>query len=80
VFAVLARSWLGPLRSPYRSWAAGCPGSSKPRSFGPKGSASVVYGLIVLDSDAAGRDVMFHLIALVVVLSILAQRVSRRRT
>ncbi|MDQ3734038.1 MAG: cation:proton antiporter [Actinomycetota bacterium] len=40
--------------------------------FGPKGFASVVYGLIVLDSSAAGRDEIFHLIALVVVLSILA--------
>jgi len=42
--------------------------------------ASVAVGLIVLHSDAAGRDVMFHLIPFVVVLSILAQRVSRRRT
>jgi len=40
--------------------------------FGPKGFASVVYGLIVLDSGAPGADQMFHLIALVVVLSILA--------
>lgn len=40
--------------------------------FGPKGFASVVYGLIVLDSGAASADVMFHLIAVVVVLSILA--------
>lgn len=40
--------------------------------FGPKGFASVVYGLIVLDSGAATADEMFHLIALVVVLSILA--------
>ncbi len=40
--------------------------------FGPKGFASVVYGLIVLESGAARADEMFHLIALVVVLSILA--------
>ncbi|CAN5585367.1 cation:proton antiporter [soil metagenome] len=40
--------------------------------FGPKGFASVVYGLIVLDSGAAQADVLFHLVALVVVLSILA--------
>jgi len=40
--------------------------------FGPKGFASVVYGLIVLDSDAARANEMFHLVALAVVLSILA--------
>jgi sodium/hydrogen antiporter len=40
--------------------------------FGPKGFASVVYGLIVLDSGAQRADEMFHLIALVIVLSILA--------
>ena len=40
--------------------------------FGPKGFASVVYGLIVLDSGAGRADEMFHLVALVVTLSILA--------
>ena len=40
--------------------------------FGPKGFASVVYGLIVLDSGAQRADEMFHLVALAVVLSILA--------
>jgi NhaP-type Na+/H+ or K+/H+ antiporter len=40
--------------------------------FGPKGFASVVYGLIVLESGIAGADQLFHLIALVIVLSILA--------
>jgi NhaP-type Na+/H+ or K+/H+ antiporter len=40
--------------------------------FGPKGFASVVYGLIVLDSGAQQADELFHLVALVVVLSILA--------
>ncbi len=40
--------------------------------FGPKGFASVVYGLIVLDSDALRADEMFHLVAIAVVLSILA--------
>ena len=40
--------------------------------FGPKGFASVVYGLIVLESGAARAEEMFHLVALVVVLSILA--------
>jgi NhaP-type Na+/H+ or K+/H+ antiporter len=40
--------------------------------FGPKGFASVVYGLIVLESGAPDADLLFHLVALVVVLSILA--------
>lgn len=40
--------------------------------FGPKGFASVVYGLIVLSSQVPLADEMFHLIALVIVLSILA--------
>ncbi len=62
--AAIAVSFLGS-RLPWQQQAAVA-------WFGPKGFASVVYGLIVLDSDAAGRDEMFHLIALVVVLSILA--------
>ncbi len=40
--------------------------------FGPKGFASVVYGLIVLESGIALSDKVFHLIALVIVASILA--------
>ena len=40
--------------------------------FGPKGFASVVYGLIVLESGIALADEVFHLVALVIVLSILA--------
>ncbi len=40
--------------------------------FGPKGFASVVYGLLVLDSGALRSDEMFHLIALVIFASILA--------
>ncbi len=40
--------------------------------FGPKGFASVVYGLIVLESGIALSDEVFHLVALVIVASILA--------
>lgn len=40
--------------------------------FGPKGFASVVYGLLVLQSGVEGSDELFHLVALVIVLSILA--------
>jgi NhaP-type Na+/H+ or K+/H+ antiporter len=40
--------------------------------FGPKGFASVVFGLLVLRSGLARSDELFHLIALVVVGSIIA--------
>lgn len=40
--------------------------------FGPKGFASVVYGLLVLDAGLGRSDEMFHLIALTVALSIVA--------
>ena len=40
--------------------------------FGPKGFASIVYGLLVLDAGLVRSDELFHLIALVVTLSILA--------
>ncbi len=47
-----------------REWAAAA-------WFGPKGFASVVYGLLVLESGVALSDEMFHLVAAVVVASIL---------
>ena len=40
--------------------------------FGPKGFASVVYGLLVLESGIAAADEIFHLVALTIVISILA--------
>jgi sodium/hydrogen antiporter len=40
--------------------------------FGPKGFASVVYGLLILTAGVPGGEEMFQLIALVVVASILA--------
>ena len=40
--------------------------------FGPKGFASVVYGLLVLEQGGRLADEMFHLIAIVIVLSILS--------
>jgi sodium/hydrogen antiporter len=38
--------------------------------FGPKGFASVVYGLLVLDSGITVRNQIFHLVALTIVVSI----------
>jgi NhaP-type Na+/H+ or K+/H+ antiporter len=40
--------------------------------FGPKGFASVVYGLIVLASGIAAADEIFHLVALTIIVSIVA--------
>jgi NhaP-type Na+/H+ or K+/H+ antiporter len=40
--------------------------------FGPKGFASVVYGLLVLESGIPTADKIFHLVAVTIVLSILA--------
>jgi len=40
--------------------------------FGPKGFASVVYGLLVLQSGIPAADGLFHLVALTITLSIVA--------
>lgn len=40
--------------------------------FGPKGFASVLYGLLVLNSSVPGADMLFHVIVVAVVLSIVA--------
>ncbi|MEU1845253.1 cation:proton antiporter [Micromonospora sediminicola] len=40
--------------------------------FGPKGFASVVYGLLVLEAGIGAADEVFHLVALTIVISILA--------
>lgn len=56
----LARSGLAA-----KEWAAAA-------WFGPKGFASVVYGLIVLQAGIPVSDTLFHLTALVIVISILA--------
>jgi NhaP-type Na+/H+ or K+/H+ antiporter len=40
--------------------------------FGPRGFASVVFALIILDSGIAGADRIFHIVAIVVIASILA--------
>ena len=75
VFAALALVAARPLAllRVLRS-ARTCPRRSRLAAmwFGPKGFASVVYGLLVLESGIARADELFHLIALVIVLSILA--------
>ncbi|GAA1033059.1 cation:proton antiporter [Virgisporangium ochraceum] len=74
VFAVLAivvarpvALWVSFLRS-----GLGMREQAAAMWFGPKGFASVVYGLIVLESQIAAADKIFHLVALTIVMSILA--------
>lgn len=54
-----------PFRLPRREWLAAA-------WFGPKGFASVVYGLLILERASPMAPELFHLIGLVVVLSIVA--------
>ncbi|MFI7068422.1 cation:proton antiporter [Kribbella sp. NPDC050124] len=54
------RSGLGPREQVAAMW------------FGPKGFASVVYGLIVVESGIPAADEVFQLVALTIVLSIIA--------
>ena len=74
VFAVLAlvvarplAIWLSFLRSGLTAREQGAV-----MWFGPKGFASVVYGLLVLESGIPAADEIFHLVAVTIVLSILA--------
>jgi anti-anti-sigma factor len=73
VFAILAvflarpvALWLSFLRS-----GLGMREQAAAMWFGPKGFASVVYGLLVLESGIAMADKIFHLVVLTIVLSIL---------
>jgi len=40
--------------------------------FGPKGFASVIYGLLIVHAAVPGADRMFHLVAIVVTGSMIA--------
>ena len=62
--AAIALSFLRS-RLPAKEWMAAA-------WFGPKGFASVVYGLLILRTGTVSGNEVFHLVALVVVLSILA--------
>ena len=52
-------------RVPAREWLAAA-------WFGPKGFASVVYGLLILQSGVPGAGRMFDLVAIVIIVSIVA--------
>ena len=74
LFAVLALLLARPAAIAVSLFRSGLPVPEKAVAawFGPKGFASVVYGLLILEAGPPGADAMFHLIALVIVASILA--------
>ncbi|MET3809594.1 cation:proton antiporter [Arthrobacter sp. UYEF3] len=74
VFAALAIVAARPLALLVSFLGTGLPAKEQLAAmwFGPKGFASVVYGLLVLESGVERSDELFHLVALVIVLSILA--------
>ncbi|MDI3242310.1 cation:proton antiporter [Arthrobacter sp. AL08] len=74
IFAVLAIVVARPLALLVSFLGTGLPAKEQLSAmwFGPKGFASVVYGLLVLEAGGEYADEVFHLVALVIVLSILA--------
>lgn len=74
VFAVLALVVARPIALAVSFLRSGIPARQQVAAmwFGPKGFASVVYGLLVLESGIDLADELFHLVALVIVLSIVA--------
>lgn len=74
IFAVLALVVARPLALLVSFLGARLPVGEQAAAmwFGPKGFASVVYGLIILESGIARADEVYHLVGLVIVLSILS--------
>ncbi len=74
VFAVLALVVARPLALWISFWRSGLSAREQLAAmwFGPKGFASVVYGLLVLNSGISAADEIFHLVALTIALSIVA--------
>ncbi len=74
LFAVLALLLARPIAIAVSLVRSGLPLPERAAAawFGPKGFASVVYGLLILDAGVPRADAMFHLVALVIVASILA--------
>jgi NhaP-type Na+/H+ or K+/H+ antiporter len=74
VFAVLALVIARPVALSVSFWGSGLGMREQAAAmwFGPKGFASVVYGLLVLNSGIPAADEIFHLVALTIALSIVA--------
>ncbi|MBX3284939.1 MAG: cation:proton antiporter, partial [Actinobacteria bacterium] len=73
-FALLALLVARPLAIAVALWGTPVRGRERVAAawFGPKGFASVVYGLLILDAGVPGGDEVFHLVGLVVTASIVA--------
>jgi NhaP-type Na+/H+ or K+/H+ antiporter len=78
VFAVLALVVARPVALWVSFWRSGLSAREQAAAmwFGPKGFASVVYGLLVLNSGIPAADEIFHLVALTIALSIVAHSSS----
>lgn len=74
MFAILALVVARPIALWMSFWGSGLGLREQAAAmwFGPKGFASVVYGLIVLNSGIPAADEIFHLVALTITLSIIA--------
>ncbi|MCS0500251.1 cation:proton antiporter [Protaetiibacter mangrovi] len=74
IFAILALVLARPLAVEISLLGSGLPWEERATAawFGPKGFASVLYGLLVLESGTDDSDHLFHLIVVVISLSIIA--------
>jgi len=74
LFGALALVVVRPIALWIALWRSGMsfPEKAAAAWFGPKGFASVVYGLLILQAPYERGDQLFHLIAIVVAASILA--------
>lgn len=74
VFAVLLLVFARPASVQLSLLGSGLPWEERLTAawFGPKGFASVLYGLLVLASGVPGAELMFHVIVVAIVLSIIA--------
>jgi sodium/hydrogen antiporter len=74
VFAFLALLVVRPIALGIALLGSGLDGREQVAAawFGPKGFASVVYGILILKADIAQGDELFHLLAIVIAGSIIA--------
>jgi sodium/hydrogen antiporter len=74
VFALLALLVVRPIALGIALLGSGLDGREQVAAawFGPKGFASVVYGILILKADIAQGDELFHLLAIVIAGSIIA--------
>lgn len=78
LFALLVLFMARPTAVMLSLWRSGLPLRERLAAawFGPRGFASVVYGLLVLTSGVPRAPTLFHIIAVVIIVSILAHSSS----